>query len=125
MTSILVIEDDSAMRTMLVELFENFGYDVGQASNGREGLELFEKSPFEIVVTDLIMPEKEGIETIRQLRQDYLGVKIIAISGGGRGDPVKYLSLAKSIGADEVFAKPFKLVEIASVVKNFSGGLPN
>ncbi len=118
-TSILIIEDDIEMRRVLVDLFKNFGYTVGEAANGKEGLELFSKSPFEVVITDLIMPEQEGIETIRQLRKEYLGVKIIAISGGGRGDPEKYLKLAQVLGADQVFTKPFRLVEIADAVEAF------
>lgn len=114
---ILIVEDDSAIRSMLRRMFEREGYDVADASNGKEGLKLFRKDPAKLVITDLIMPEKEGIETIMALRRDFPDVKIIAISGGGIIGPKDYLETAKTLGADLTFTKPFELKELLEAVK--------
>lgn len=114
---ILIIEDDSAIRSMLRRMFEQEGYDVADASNGKEGLKLFRKDPAKLVITDLIMPEKEGIETIIALRRDFPDLKIIAISGGGIIGPKDYLEIAKTLGADFTFTKPLELKELLEAVK--------
>ena len=96
---ILVIEDDNFVQNMLKQTFERAGYDVATAVNGRIGIKLFRDNPFDVVVTDLIMPDMEGIETITNLRKSHPEVKIIAISGGGRNRPDDYLHLAEKLGA--------------------------
>lgn len=120
MTSILVVDDDFQMREMLGVILERKGYYVKTASDGKSALQMQNTKPFDIVITDIIMPEKEGLETISELRRDYPQVKIIAISGGGGYKPQGYLELAMQRGADLVLAKPFGSWEILGAVKELS-----
>lgn len=105
MGKILVIEDDELMREMLVEMLVRDGHDVAAAANGVEGLERIKNETYELVVTDIVMPEKEGLETILAIRQSQ-NTPIIAISGGGRNLPMNYLKAAEKFGADFAFTKP-------------------
>ena len=119
---ILVIDDDEVIRSLLRDLLERDGYVVMEAENGKIGLKLLcEKSP-DLVITDIIMPEKEGIEVIRELRRDFPDVKIIAISGGGTIGPETYLQMAKGMGAHRVFEKPFKVEEMLEAVRELLDG---
>ena len=104
--SVLIIEDDEFVKNMLRQTFKQAGYEVATASNGRIGIQLYQSEPFDIVITDLIMPDMEGIETITHLRRFNPGVKVIAISGGGRNRPDDYLHLASKLGAARTFTKP-------------------
>lgn len=111
MKKVLIIEDDDFVQKMLKQTFERAGYEVSIASNGAAGLKLYDTklsllTPFDVVITDLIMPEMEGIETITKLRQSNPNVQIIAISGGGRNKPEDYLHLAQKLGAAFTFTKP-------------------
>ena len=104
--SVLIIEDDEFVKNMLKQTFKRAGYDVATASNGRIGIQLYQSKPFDVVITDLIMPDMEGIETMMRLRKLDPGVKVIAISGGGRSRPDEYLHLAAKLGALSTFKKP-------------------
>ena len=111
MDSVLIIEDDDFVQKMLKQTFERAGYEVATAENGAVGIKLYDSKlnlmePFDVVITDLIMPEMEGIETISKLRKRDPNVKVIAISGGGRNKPEDYLQLAKKLGALRTFTKP-------------------
>ena len=106
MARILVIDDDEQVLDMLYESLTLEGYDVLRASNGEQGLRLYREGHVDLIITDLIMPEKEGIETIIELRQDFPDVKIIAISGGGRTGTKDYLHMAKIFGVQRTFTKP-------------------
>ena len=111
MDSVLIIEDDDFVQKMLKQTFERAGYEVATAENGAVGIKLYDSKlnlmePFDVVITDLIMPEMEGIETISKLRKRDPKVKVIAISGGGRNKPEDYLQLAKKLGALRTFTKP-------------------
>lgn len=106
MARILVIDDDEQVLDMLYESLTREGYDVLRASNGEQGLRLYREGHVDLIITDLIMPEKEGIETITELRQDFPDVKIIAISGGGRTGTKDYLHMAKIFGVQRTFTKP-------------------
>jgi len=117
MKRILVIDDDSQMRDMLRKVLERAGYDVVDAADGKIGTKIHRQEPVDLVVTDLIMPEKEGIETIREFRRDFPQLKIIAISGGGRIGAHGYLGVAKPMGAHRIFSKPFDLTKFAETVK--------
>ncbi len=121
MKRILIIDDDKQMREMMRQAFDRAGYDVAEAGDGRAGVSSFKRQPADLVITDLIMPEKEGIETIRELRKEYPKLKIIAISGGGRVSPDSYLSVAKTFGADLTIPKPFDLKVILGAVKELLG----
>lgn len=117
MHSVLIIEDDEFVMNMLKQTFERAGYEVGTASNGRIGLQLYQCKPFDVVITDLIMPEMEGIETISNLRKGNPNVQVIAISGGGRNSPEDYLHLAQKLGAARTFPKPVDRNELLDAVK--------
>lgn len=121
MHRVLIIEDDEFVMNMLKQTFERSGYEVGTASNGRIGIQLYRRKPFDVVITDLIMPEMEGIETILNLRKRYPDVKVIAISGGGRNRPDDYLHLAKKLGAMRTFIKPVDRNHLLDAVKQLIG----
>ena len=114
---ILVIDDDEQMRTLLRQVMEWAGHEVFEAGDGRAGMLKQRKEQVDLVITDLIMPEQEGLETITSLKKEYPHVKIIAISGGGRIGPDAYLPAAQELGADRVFSKPFDVRELAATVK--------
>ena len=106
--SILLIDDDDQFRAMMNEALTGEGYQVSEASDGRQALALYASKPTDLVITDLVMPEKEGLEMIAEIKRLYPGVKIIAISGGGRtGSTHNFLKIAKSLGAQRTLAKPF------------------
>jgi CheY-like chemotaxis protein len=106
MSKILVLDDEPSILLMIKKMLEKAGYEVIIASNGKEGMRLFESEKPDMVITDIIMPEKEGLETIFELRRMHPDLKIIAISGGGRISPDGYLPGAKLLGANMVFQKP-------------------
>jgi YesN/AraC family two-component response regulator len=121
MKSILIIDDEEQIRTMLRNLLERLGYEVVEAPDGKKGIRLFRKSPTDLIITDIVMPEKEGIELIMELKQEFPDVKIIAISGGGHNDPENYLSLAKELGAQRIVAKPFEKEDLLKAVRELVG----
>lgn len=117
MARILVVDDDSQVRDVLIETLEEAGYEVVGVPDGREVLKLLKKMPFDMVITDIIMPEKEGIETILEFRQVFPDLKFIAISGGGRFGPLSnYLEIARNLGAYCTFSKPFEQKELLEAV---------
>ena len=117
MKRILVIDDDTQFRQMLGQMLERAGYEVLEAANGKEGIELCQQAPTDLIITDIIMPEKEGVETIIELKRDFQDVKIIAVSGGGRADSKDYLKIAKRLGADRIFSKPFDREELLAAIE--------
>ncbi|MBN2341353.1 MAG: response regulator [Deltaproteobacteria bacterium] len=118
MSKILVIEDDNAVRLSLQMMLEDGGYAVCVAENGEDGIEKFRQEPADLVITDLFMPKKEGIETISELKRDYPNIKIIAISGGGQHIPGGFLVFAKKLGAVHTFQKPIDNEELLQVVRS-------
>lgn len=121
MKSILVIDDDDIVRTMLTAMLERENYRVITAINGAEALEKYHAEPTDLVITDIIMPEKEGIETILELKRSKPDIKIIAVSGGGRVGPQDYLNVAKKFGAQYTFTKPFDRKSLIDAVKDLIG----
>jgi len=107
MARILLIEDNDALRTILAEHISLAGHDVIEAVDGREGLIRFREAGADLVVTDLVMPETEGFEVLRALRNEQPPVKVIVISGGWLGSGKDYLAMAMVLGASKVFLKPF------------------
>ena len=116
MSRVLVIDDEPYILLMLKKLFEKEGFDVDIAINGDEGIKIFSKYPADVIITDIVMPEKEGLETIREFKQTNPALKIIAISGEGRIDSKEYLDSARLFGAAKVFRKPFKQREMVNAV---------
>ncbi len=117
MKRILVVDDDHQGRAMLRETLVRSGYAVAEAPDGEEALKCFLTDSIDLVITDLIMPEKEGIETISDLRKVNPDVKIFAISGGGRIGPEDYLSVARKSGAIRTFRKPLDRKAILRAIK--------
>lgn len=117
MQKVLVIDDDEQLRALLYEILDRAGFQVEEAVNGVEGLKLYRKQPADLVITDLIMPEKEGVETIMELRNQFPEARIIAISGGERVGGRNYLPIAARLGARRTIAKPFSRQEILDAVR--------
>ena len=116
MARILVIDDEAPVRAMLQQMLERSGHNVTVATEGEEGMLLFHDDPADIVITDIFMPEKEGIETILELRKQAPQTKIIAISGGGRAGKLDFLATAKNLGAHQALAKPFERKELLDAI---------
>ena len=117
MASILLIDDDDDVRPTIAAMLARGGHDIRQAENGVEGMEMYRHKPSDLVLTDLVMPEKEGLATILELRSLNPTVKIIAMSGGFAYDPKLYLHMATRFGADRVLRKPFSPQELLDAVK--------
>jgi DNA-binding response OmpR family regulator len=116
MSAILVIDDDASVREVVSEMLRLEGHEVIIAENGRDAVPLLSARHIDLVITDLIMPEKEGIETISEIRRSDSRIPIIAISGGGRLGPGDYLETARYIGADATLAKPFARQELLAAI---------
>jgi DNA-binding response OmpR family regulator len=110
---ILIIEDNALMRSAMTRVLESAGHHVLDAADGATGMKLFRDARPALVITDIVMPGQEGMETIRLLRQHSPNVPILAISGGGWQD---YLGFAKELGADETLRKPFPAEELLAAV---------
>ncbi len=104
---ILVIDDEAQVRAFLRSTLEASGHDVAEAADGDAGLQSFATRPADLVITDIVMPKKEGIKTIRTLREHNPALKIIAISGAGRVGDYDFLDIASKFGAARTLAKPF------------------
>lgn len=111
---ILVVDDDDAVRDLVAAILRSGGYDVSVANDGRQALTKLANESFDVVVTDLVMPEQEGIETIRLIRRDFPAVKVIAMSGAFGGD---YLRIAGHLGAHGTIAKPAGMQTVLETVR--------
>jgi two-component system, chemotaxis family, chemotaxis protein CheY len=111
---ILVIDDDHLVRYTVSRILKKSGHDVVTAADGARGIEVLGMEHPDVVITDIIMPEQEGFQTIVKIRRDHPGIKIIAISGGLRREQgnLDVLSMAEGLGADSVIAKPFEPEEL-------------
>ncbi|MEN8201568.1 MAG: response regulator [Bacteroidota bacterium] len=121
MARILVIDDEPHILLMVKKMLERTGYKVDIASNGSEGLRLFEIINPDLVITDIIMPEKEGLETIRAMKKRSKDLKIIAMSGGGKISADNYLETARVFGAARLIEKPFSQKLLLSYVEELLG----
>ena len=117
MANILVVDDEAPVRNLLSDVLEKEGYSVFTAETGVEASSIYDSNDIDLVITDLVMPEKGGIDLIMELKKKDPNIKVIAISGGGgitgRFD---YLPIAKLVGATEIIAKPFQVTEIRAQV---------
>ena len=121
MARVLVIDDQTEIRELLRMTLQAAGYDVVVAPNGRAGLEIHRERPAEVVITDIFMPEQEGLETIQELRRQSPSPKIIAISGGGSLGTLEYLPAAQEFGADRAIGKPFDCEVMVAAVREMLG----
>jgi CheY-like chemotaxis protein len=117
MPKILVIDDDAIVRQTLTTVLEDGGYEVFMADDGLRGMTAFRSGRPDLVITDIIMPEQEGLQTITEIRRERPDAKIIAISGGGRIANTDFLKMAKALGAMAAIPKPFDPDELVSVVR--------
>jgi CheY-like chemotaxis protein len=122
MARILLIDDDDPLRIVLSQSLTRFGHAVIEARNGKEGLELFPHANADVVITDIVMPEKGGFEVLMELRKKQPPVKIIAMSGGGQQSAVDYLHTAKLMGAKRVLAKPFSSETLIAAINELLAG---
>jgi DNA-binding response OmpR family regulator len=116
MARILLIDDDESLRSMLRLLLTQHGHEVSEARHGKEGIALYVRENPDLVITDVVMPEKDGFETIMELRRRHGAKKIIAMSGGGHLSASEYLSTARQMGASRIVAKPFSNETIIAAV---------
>jgi DNA-binding response OmpR family regulator len=116
MARILVIDDDNQLRSLLRLALEMAGHQVVEAVDGEQGLKAYQEHLPDLVLCDLIMDNKEGLETIRELRRRFAEEKIIAMSGGLRGGKVNFLALAKTFGAAKVLTKPFDIKTLSAAI---------
>lgn len=116
MSSILIIEDSEELRRLMSRALAAGGHEVRLASDGGEGLRLFRERPADVVITDIFMPDMDGLEFIREIRRDSPKVRIVAMSGGGSMGNVDILRSALHLGADGILAKPFRIQELLNVI---------
>jgi two-component system chemotaxis response regulator CheY len=121
MALILVIDDELPIRQLLARTLKADGHDVIEAEDGKVGCELAAQHAPDLCITDIFMPDKEGIETIHDLRRICPDLKIIAISGGGRVRNLTLLEIAEEVGADATLSKPFRPAELLKVVMRLMG----
>jgi CheY-like chemotaxis protein len=114
-TRVLLIDDDPVLLGMMAQAFITAGYEVATAENGRKGLDALDVFAPDLVITDIVMPEMEGIGAIREIKRREAAPKIVAISGAGRLRTGDYLSWAAHLGADAVLAKPFRMSELVKL----------
>jgi len=125
----LVIDDDIDFRDMLKEMLASWGIQVSTLCNGSNALAELKSSEFDLVLTDIIMPDKEGIETILEIRKEFPELRIIAMTAGGIVEPGTYLKVATKCGADCVLRKPFSSPQLRAAISGLlgeqDGALPN
>lgn len=121
MPRILIIDDDDIIKRMLRRMLTRAGYDVLDAADGKEGIERFRENDVDLVITDLIMPEKEGLEMIMELKTDFPDIKIIAMSGGAQMGPEGYLQLADALGAQRTLKKPIAREDLLAAIEEILG----
>ena len=104
---VLLIDDEPMVRKIVRKMLERAGHDVVDVENGRAGFEQLERAAFDLIVTDIIMPEVEGIEVLTTVRQRHPSITVITMSGGGRTGNIDFLDVAKKLGAAATLQKPF------------------
>jgi len=117
MAHIMIIDDDKYVRSVVKQMLEAAGYVVTEACDGREGMAKQKENPADLIITDIIMPNEGGLETIMKLKRDYPEIKIIAISGGGRIVQVDFLEIAKNLGVIRTMQKPLERAELLEAVE--------
>jgi two-component system, response regulator, stage 0 sporulation protein F len=115
MATILIIDDEESVRLLLLSALRAAGHEVVETANGREGLALYRRKPTDLIITDIAMPEMNGLDMILELTRYFLDAKVIAISGLGREK--NGLDVAKLIGARRTMQKPFSMLQLLDAVR--------
>ena len=121
MLRLLVIDDDVAHSNRIVRRLSGAGYEVHSAINGSHGLRMLIKKQFDLLITEIVMPEKDGLETISEIRRKGVSIPIIAMSGGGRIGPSYYLKMAQVFGADRMLLKPICIEILLPIIHELVG----
>lgn len=121
MARILLVDDEPLLRETLKTALQGVGHIVAPASNGDAALKMLAAASFDVIVTDVLMPETDGLEMIMRIRKQSNNVRVIAMSGGGRMRNMDMLEFAKNFGADAVIAKPFLPKQLISLINNVTG----
>ncbi len=121
MADIVVVEDNTDLRQIIAHILTKAGHSVTEACDGSEILEILAKQPADIVLTDIVMPNQEGIQTIVQIRRHYPHLKIIGMSSGGSEGEGYYLEMAREFGANATLAKPFPKGKLLETVEALIG----
>jgi YesN/AraC family two-component response regulator len=124
MARVLIIDDEPTLRATLRDMLEDDGYDVLDAPDGEKGLVLLRHNAVDVVLTDIMMPEKEGLETIQEIKQAHPTARIVAMSGGGTTGNLSYLNIADKLGAHHVLAKPFARQDLLSALQKVLADRP-
>jgi DNA-binding response OmpR family regulator len=122
--TILIIDDEPMIRHLAARILDRAGFRTISAANGVQGLARFRRERPALVITDLIMPEREGIETIRYIRREGANIPIIAISGGTLTGTADFLAMARELGATAILRKPFEPIELLLLVERCLGSVP-
>ena len=116
MARILVVDDEELARFTIREILTKAGHEIEEAENGKQAIERQKAEPFDLIVTDIVMPGKDGVETIAELKRDVPAPIILAISAGGPTGDADFLKRAESAGADDILVKPFSEEELVQKV---------
>ena len=117
MARILIIDDDETIQSVFQRFLTGKGYEVLVASDGRRGLRILEESEIDLVITDIMMPETDGLEVVMAIRGKEADIPVIAISGGMHAMPMDFLPMAKKFGASKVLYKPIEMEDLLSAVE--------
>ncbi len=117
MARILIIDDDESLTGLLRKVLERSGYEVATAANGKEGVNLYLETPADLVISDILMPEMDGLEALKELRRICPDLKVIAVSGGGARLNMDVLRVAEYLGANATFEKPYKIDALLAAVR--------
>ncbi len=121
---VLIADDNEEFAAVLQLALEADGYEVEVASNGRAALEAQRRHPADILITDLVMPERDGFETLTSFRAEFPKTKVVVISGQGRLHAPRYLFAAELMGADAVLQKPFDVAQLLQILKDLAPSAP-
>jgi DNA-binding NtrC family response regulator len=117
MARILIVDDQASIRQLLARAFSLRGHEAIEAANGAEAIALYRAAPTDVVIMDLVMPEKDGVETIGELKREFPNVRVVAVSGGGMINAQDHLDWAQLIGALRTFQKPFRIPDMVAAVE--------
>lgn len=120
MKTVLVVDDDPTIRSICRQMLENADFAVAEATNGQEAIEQYRAAKADVILMDIIMPEKDGIDAILELRSLFPHVKIVAMSGGGAVPAGKYLSITQSLGVHGMLKKPFHAEDLVKAIRSIT-----